>query len=140
MRYWTTLVLASGFALAQPGGIEEGKAALMQADREFSAEAARRGPDGFADWFATTRILKFRGKGAPLATREEVRADMKKSFEGREFNLKWEPVKADIAASGDLGYTYGTWTAGNARGHYLTIWKKQSGGNWKVVVDFGNPD
>ncbi|HUF05558.1 MAG TPA: nuclear transport factor 2 family protein [Aridibacter sp.] len=59
--------------------------------------------------------------------------------------LSWEPVWADIDASGTLGYTTGPWEfrpAGKegdpvAFGHYLTIWKKQRDGNFKAVLDIG---
>jgi ketosteroid isomerase-like protein len=61
--------------------------------------------------------------------------------------LTWTPIKAEMAASGDLGYTYGTYvyTAKNKEGKvvvnygkYTSIWKKQKDGRWKVMVDMGN--
>jgi ketosteroid isomerase-like protein len=62
-------------------------------------------------------------------------------------HLTWTPVHADMAASGDLGYTYGTYefrSIGKAGkpsieyGKYVSIWKKQKDGSWKVVMDMGN--
>jgi ketosteroid isomerase-like protein len=64
-------------------------------------------------------------------------------------SLQWQPVKIDVAASGDLGYTVGTWqlTGKNHKGEpvsmkgkYMTVWKKQADGAWKVVADMGNAD
>jgi ketosteroid isomerase-like protein len=60
--------------------------------------------------------------------------------------LTWRPVKADIAKSGDLGYTTGPWEArpkgkddpNTAHGHYVTVWKKRADGSWKLVTDIGN--
>jgi len=61
--------------------------------------------------------------------------------------LTWIPVGADISASGDLGYTYGTWEFHTKDkdgkpavdyGNYTSIWKKQKDGNWKVALDMGN--
>lgn len=59
--------------------------------------------------------------------------------------LTWRPVKADIARSGDLGYTTGPWeireTATSeavAFGNYITVWQKQADGTWKVKTDIGN--
>jgi len=60
--------------------------------------------------------------------------------------MTWKPRKADIAASGDLGYTWGDWMfrpkhakAGDtAYGNYFTIWKRQGDGSWKWVLDGGN--
>ncbi|PYX88395.1 MAG: nuclear transport factor 2 family protein, partial [Acidobacteria bacterium] len=55
--------------------------------------------------------------------------------------------KAEMAASGDLGYTYGTFEfrAKDKDGHpivrygkYATVWKKQKDGTWKVAMDMGN--
>ena len=64
-----------------------------------------------------------------------------------DFKLTWKPEYADMASSGDLGYTFGTYeaTAKDAQGNlvthygkYATIWKKQKDGNWRVVLDMGN--
>lgn len=60
--------------------------------------------------------------------------------------LTWRPVKADIAKSGDLGYTTGPWEARAkgkddpdvAHGQYVTVWKKRADGSWKLVTDIGN--
>ena len=57
--------------------------------------------------------------------------------------LTWEPTRAEIAASGDLGYTFGNYkirTGDEVRSHgvYVTVWKKQPDGSWKYVLDGGN--
>jgi ketosteroid isomerase-like protein len=61
--------------------------------------------------------------------------------------LTWEPAGGDVAASGDLGYTYGTFEFRSKdkdgkpvvdHGKYTSIWKKQKDGSWKVVLDMGN--
>ena len=63
-------------------------------------------------------------------------------------SLVWQPVVAWVAASRDLGFTIGeaTSTGLGASGaavqrmsKYLTIWKRQRNGDWKFVVDGGNP-
>jgi len=61
--------------------------------------------------------------------------------------LDWTPEIADVAASGDLGFTVGNsaYRTTDETGaplafysKYLTIWKKQRDGQWKFVVDGGN--
>lgn len=56
---------------------------------------------------------------------------------------------AFASEAGDLGYTLGTWRStrytaeGRGQvitGKYVTIWRKQADGSWKVVFDGGNPD
>jgi hypothetical protein len=53
--------------------------------------------------------------------------------------LAWQPLFADISSSGDFGYTTGPWdyraiqgTEPIAFGDYVTVWKKQSDGLWKI--------
>ena len=56
--------------------------------------------------------------------------------------MTWEPVKAEVARSGELGYSWGNWkfvkTDTTFYGNYFTVWKRQKGGKWKVALDGGN--
>jgi ketosteroid isomerase-like protein len=72
--------------------------------------------------------------------------DLKKRFEGRSdtsFVLSWDPLYEKISESGELGYTYGIHTSLDkatgkiSKGTYVTLWKKQSVGCWKFVLDTG---
>ena len=59
--------------------------------------------------------------------------------------LIWQPVFADISASGDFGYTtgpseyYENRKAGTKafHGSYITMWKRDSGQDWKMALDIG---
>src|SRR5262245_48092090 len=52
------------------------------------------------------------------------------------FVITWKSRQADIASSGDLGYTWGDWilrsttpkTGDTLYGNYYTVWKKQPDG------------
>lgn len=64
-------------------------------------------------------------------------------------SLSWEPTKVEVARSGDLAYLYGAYvlTFNDAKGKPVTdhgknveIWKKQSDGHWKCIVDTWNSD
>ena len=58
--------------------------------------------------------------------------------------IKGEPMFADVAASADLGYTYGKfeWQEKGAgqviKGYYVRAWKRDAKGAWKIVVDVAN--
>jgi ketosteroid isomerase-like protein len=60
--------------------------------------------------------------------------------------LTWVPAYAEISADGTLGYTTGPWTYEGGEGvdritihgHYVSIWKIQPDGTWKVILDIGN--
>ncbi|HEX9704269.1 MAG TPA: nuclear transport factor 2 family protein [Gemmatimonadales bacterium] len=123
------------------------RAALMEADRAFAAATARERVEGWVRFFAPDGAM-FRPGG--LATgHTAVRERMTPAFADTSFTLSWEPTEAHVAASGDLGYTIGRYesrrraaTGGvtTATGSYLTVWKKQPDGTWKVAADIGNPD
>lgn len=55
--------------------------------------------------------------------------------------LSWQPVKAEVASSGDMGFTYGSFMLESKAkgevsmtGNYVRVWKKQ-GGKWRVIMD-----
>ena len=58
------------------------------------------------------------------------------------YTLTWEPSSAIVAASGDLGYSYGIYNLQLQdtilKGTYVSIWKKQKDGKWKFVLDSSN--
>ncbi len=59
------------------------------------------------------------------------------------YTLSWKPTHAEIASSGDLGYTYGTFELQlpdtTLTGTYVNIWKKENDGQWKFVLNSDNP-
>lgn len=58
--------------------------------------------------------------------------------------LAWAPDHIDVAASGELAYTYGHYTytyqdkegkTQQSTGIFHTVWKRQTDGSWKYVWD-----
>jgi ketosteroid isomerase-like protein len=147
-RFAVTAYLAlASFACASRTDVERQRAALMDADREFARATAARGVDGWVEAFADDGV-QFRGSQRVVG-HDSIRAHMGPAFADTTFHLEWEPVSSEAAASGDLGYTIGRWESWRAgpdgapvtgSGSYVTIWRKDSAGVWKVAVDIGNPD
>jgi len=118
---------------------------LFQADKDFCALAQRRGvAEAFRAYAAEDATLLPLGEN-PVRGREAIFATMS---EGPSYELEWTPEAADVARSGDLGYTWGksilrrVGEDGNPvvrHGKYLTVWKRQGDGSWKYVMDIGNP-
>ena len=117
--------------------------ALIEADCEFSSMAIDSGLAASFAAFAADSAVIFRDGAHPFVGRETIRTLFSRPSRGR---LTWEPYFADIAQSGDLGYTLGNYqftykdSAGvdqMSRGYYVTIWKKQVDGSWKYVLDTG---
>jgi len=117
---------------------------LLQTDRDFALYAQVHGVANAFREFAAPDALSLPMGEAPIRGREAIFRAMSDSPPGE---LLWKPVGADLAGSGDLGYTWGTYEfrapeAGGKpatrHGKYVTIWKKQTAGSWKYVVDIGN--
>jgi ketosteroid isomerase-like protein len=107
--------------------------------------AAEHGSAGYMSYYADDAVEV---PNSAVIIRGKVNIAKTMGFLDDESNrLSWTPVGADISASGDLGYTYGTYEFrsvgkdGKAvveNGKYTSIWKKQKDGSWKVVLDMGN--
>ena len=87
-----------------------------------------------------------RKNNLPLEGIEALRASYQ-TFSDSGFVLTWKPLYADIAASGEIGYTYGIYTSTaidsigtktEKNGTYVSVWKKDNNGEWKFVLDSGN--
>lgn len=119
---------------------------LMEADRAFAADVARGGTEAWVSWFAEDGAQIQTGQGE-IRGRDAIRQLMA-GLDDPNFSLSWEPRRADIAESGDLGWTTGDYVSRGVgadgkprqtRGRYVTIWRMQPDGSWKVVMDLGNP-
>jgi ketosteroid isomerase-like protein len=145
MRSLPFVLVLGLVACGPPWGPPPDPRELMDADRAFATATAERGADGWAAWFAEAgRMYRERGY---VDGRAGIREAMVPAFADSTRALRWEPDTAVVAASGDLGYTFGHWeavrrtAAGDSvlgRGNYVTIWERQSDGTWKVVADIGN--
>ena len=142
--------------------------ALMQVDRAFDQATAETGLGGWVSYFAEDGQMfpagaeivgvsfaatpgeavrpNYAGPGS-VSGRAAIREAMASAFKNPGFTLRWKPLGADVSRSGDLGYTYGTYVARGPgpqgqiverHGKYVSVWKRQADGSWKVVVDIGN--
>jgi len=92
----------------------------------------------------------FMPPNSPIATGKQAIGQVFTGFFAiPEIKLNWHPTKIGVARSGELGYSVGVYEmsfkdpAGKQvtdRGKYVTVWKKQSDGSWKVVNDIFNSD
>lgn len=122
MQWMAATGMAMCFAM---GAQAKGSAfdALVAAESGFAADAQARGVNAAFLAAAGEQGVVFRP--APLRV-----ADVYAKAAPAEFDLQWRPAAAEIAPSGDLGYTYGPYTSttkdGTPRGagHYFTVWER----------------
>jgi ketosteroid isomerase-like protein len=127
------------------------KKELMDADRAFAKATKEKGLDGWMSFMAedAVRILPLGGK-AHIGTEAVKELDKKLFADPNKRQLLWEPTDGGAFSDGNHGFTTGTskmivktengkeevlWT-----GAYVTCWRKDQKGQWKVILDTGVAD
>ena len=119
---------------------------LLQLDRDFDADSAERGSAAWVERFADDGEMV---SGSQVVVGPEAVGEAVASLDTSEVTLRWEPIEAAAAASGDLGYTRGRYrrTVASADGEprvstgsYLTVWRELPDGRWAIALDIGSPD
>jgi hypothetical protein len=93
------LVAATSFATKQKS--PKGTDLLRQLEADFATDVAKHGHDAFLTYFAEDGVELVDGGG--IDTKDAMR---KQPPWPEGTTLTWTPVKAEMSASGDLGYTY----------------------------------
>ena len=97
-------------------------------------------------YYAPDAVIATAGRPAAKDGRAVSRA-IRDDIADTNFKMSLSNEKTEVAGSGDLAYRRGafkiTYTnpqtkqAENSTGTYLTVFRKQADGSWKVVADFG---
>ncbi len=127
--------------------LDELNRSLMEADRAFNRATQQRGVDGWVSFFDVDGAMIQEGVGE-VTGRDAIGAAMGSVFSTPDVSLIWEPSRAHASDDGTLGFTVGGFESTSmgpngesavAHGIYVSIWRKQSDGSWKVIMDLGNP-
>jgi ketosteroid isomerase-like protein len=129
-------------ALALPASAE-GAQSLLDVDREFAAMSAAQGVRAAFEQNLARDALFLPADSAPVHGRDAVLALIGTA---RGASWAWVPEGAQVAASGELGYTWGTYEyrAGEGAfaaveyGKYLSVWRREPDGRWRVVAEMSN--
>ena len=123
--------------------VNPGKMLLFDLEARFAKDVLKRGGAAFAEWFAEDGVALGNGQ-APDFGRVAIAKGT--TWKPEDYQLTWTPTDAVMGPSGDMGYTWGHYEGhskdknGNpvtVTGRYMTIWRKQPNGEWKVVLDAG---
>ncbi|HWN81073.1 MAG TPA: DUF4440 domain-containing protein [Candidatus Udaeobacter sp.] len=122
--------------------------ALTQLDDDWSKAAGVKDIERVASFYAEDAIAY--PPSAPAAVGHAAAKQVWASyFADSTFAISWKTDHAEVAKSGDLGFTAGTYEAswrgadGNQatqKGKYLCTWKQQPDGSWKAIHDMWNAD
>lgn len=116
-------------------------AAMAEAERAFAARARDVGVrDAFLQFLTADAVMFLPD---PVVAHEGL--VNRPSVPFADESLTWEPRLGDVAASGELGWLTGPSLFAAGKGSdraprhstYLSLWKRQSDGTWRVIVDVG---
>ncbi len=117
------------------------KEAMKNADIAFSDFSKANGMKAAFLYYIDSGVVLLRPNHFPIVGKNAQ--EYLQKINDSSFSLTWRPESAELAASGDLGYTYGIYTYQDRdtsyEGTYVTVWRKQADGSWKFVLDTGNP-
>ena len=126
--------------------VQDDAAALMQTSREWAKAAAGGDVDVILSYWADDAVVM-----APDEPVVDGKAALRAMVLGMQkipgFSITWEPERAVISKSGDIGYLIErnrvTFTGPDGAvktqfGKAVTIWRKDASGAWKCVVDAWN--
>jgi len=137
------LSLLTIMGCSRPVDPDKAKKEMIAADKAFSRLSIEKGTYKAFNAYIAENAAMLRPDAHPTFGKEN---NMKLFDKNSKTKLEWEPIKAEIAASGDLGFTIGKWvTTGMDKsgkeekgyGYYVSIWKRQQDGSWKFVLDTG---
>jgi len=87
---------------------------------------------------------------AAASGKDEIQKMLQGMVSDPALDLKFEASKIEVANSGDLGYTRGTYTVTmtysqtkkpiHDHGSYVTTYRKQADGSWKAVADIATSE
>ena len=133
---------------AQPDTRAADEQAIRETDIAWSKVGAAKDLERMLAFF--TDDASELSPNAPMATgKEALRKAWSAYFATPGFAISWQPTKVEASRGSDLGYSMGTYELTTHdptgkpitdRGKYVTVWKKQADGTWKVVADIFNSD
>ena len=114
------------------------KAQVMAAERAFAKTMADRDIAAFARFLSADTV--FQGGKAPLRGPEAVVTAWKKFFEGPQAPFSWEPDQVLVMTTGQLAMSSGPVRdpAGQLVGRFNSVWRQESPGVWRIVLDMGS--
>ena len=117
---------------------------LYSLEKKFADATAQGGGRAFASWFADNAISLANGK-PPVQGHDAIAAQA--TWKPEDYQLTWTPDGGEMGPGEQMGYTWGHYS-GHSRdaqgapivttGRYMTIWKRQPDGSWKVALDSSN--
>lgn len=147
-RMWVIVIALAACAVAVWSGEVDAREAIRKADLAFSKATGERRLDGFREFIAED-VAAIRPNQPIVRGKKAFVESWAHNVEDPARTLAWKPLLVEVSKSGDLGYSIGSYemtkkdSSGSqvvGTGKYMTVWRKQKDGSWKVVFDSGVAD
>jgi hypothetical protein len=115
---------------------------LLKTDLAFSQLSEEKGRNAAFLQYADSSATMLRQFSTPTTGVDAI-AKLLSQYPDSATKLIWVPISSDVARSGELGYTYGTYVIDTKSqdhfgGTYCTVWKRTRSHNWKFILSTGN--
>ncbi|HEX6574246.1 MAG TPA: nuclear transport factor 2 family protein [Gemmatimonadaceae bacterium] len=132
------LILSAAALASQQADSAATKAAILAADRNLAAAEASRGPEALIDVLDPSAAVLIPGQ--PILKASDARTALLARYTSPS-RYTWTPVHAVASTDGKLGCTMGysrfisaaDTSHADRRGIYLTCWKKNQDGQWRII-------
>lgn len=130
-------LLFAGLLYAQTNA--ELKEQVRRTETAFAKTMADRDHAAFTRFLAAETV--FIGSGTATRGAQAVAERWKRFFDGPKAPFSWAPEVVEVLDSGTLAITQGPVRDpdGKRVGTFNSVWRRESSGQWKVVLDNGCP-
>ena len=134
-----TLVAALSGSVRTQVNVETLAARVRETERAFAQTMADRNHDAFISFLADDAV--FLGPKTTLRGKQAVAEGWKRFYDGSPPPFSWEPERVEVLDSGTLAVSTGPVrdSQGKRIGTFNSVWRREPGGSWKVVLDSGCP-
>jgi len=146
----TTAITFMAVACNQPADTHDADVKAIKLNEvQWNQDYAAKDPDKIAAHYAQDAVLMVPEMPA-VSGKDAIRTSLAQMTSDPAMALTFEPTKVDVAKSGDLAYTQGSYSITmtdshtkkvvNGHGSYVTVYRKQADGSWKAISDIAVSD
>lgn len=137
------ILISTAVAVSAAAQAPSPRASLIQADQAASQAVLHRGiVAGLGDVLDDSVVLLYAG-APPVSGRERVTRLLNAQPALKNLRVQWFPIIVAVSQDGLFGVTTGASAVGIQGqaadsalqyGHYITVWRRTSGGAWKILA------
>ena len=137
-------LLLTGCSESAPDTRAADAKAIKDVETQWNQDFAAKDAEKLAGHYTDDAVLIVPGAPA-ISTKVAIRRELIDMAKDPALSVKFESSRTEVARSGDLAFTEGSYTSTmtdphsgkvmNDRGSYVTTYRKQADKSWKAVAD-----